>query len=191
MSAPSECLTASPTSAPDAAPCADVEVGSLAFALVAALSMVVVLVRDDSRERASGGARWSARSPGDGAAITPDTGTARAPVPIALDPDQGYVRGPLVVSGSTLSLAAYDHDGDSFTYPPSRIVQLDDRTFHEDGRTDLKAEILSIADGEGARWVVTRNPKPTNGLPDAFLKRIGADGAIVVEAAAVWERPRG
>ena len=113
-----------------------------------------------------------------GAAITPDTGTARAPVPIALDPDQGYVRGPLVVSSSTLSLAAYDHAGDSFTYPPSRIVRLDDRTFHEDGRTDLKAEILSIADGEGARWVVTRNPKPTNGLPDAFLKRIGADGAV-------------
>ena len=58
------------------------------------------------------------------------------PVPIALDADQGYVRGPLVVSGSTLSLAAYDHDGDSFTYPPSRIVQLDDRTFHENGRTE-------------------------------------------------------
>ena len=77
-----------------------------------------------------------------------------------------------------MSLAAYDHDGDTFTYPPSRIVRLDDRTFHEDGRTDLKAEILSIADGEGARWVVTRNPAPANGLPDAFLKRIGTDGAV-------------
>ena len=83
------------------------------------------------------------------------------------------------MSGSTLSLAAYDHSGDSFTYPPSRIVQLDDRTFHENGRTNLQAEILSIADGDGARWVVTRNPAPANGLPDAFLKRIGADGAVI------------
>lgn len=158
-----------------------IEVGSLAFVLVAALSVAalsvaVVLVRanDQSARVAAPGGRVITG----GGDVTQGAGTARAPVPITLDPDQGYVRGPLVVSSSTVSLAAYDHDGDTFTYPPSRIVRLDDRTFREDGRTDLKAEILSIADGEGARWVVTRNPKPPNGLPDAFLKRIGADGAV-------------
>ena len=122
---------------------------------------------------------------------TQGSGTARVPVPIALDPDQGYVRGPLVVSGSTLALAAYDHDGATFTYPPSRIVRVDTGTFREEGRTDLKAEILSIADGDGARWVVTRNPAPANGLPDAFLKRIGADGAVVSKLLPAGSDPVG
>ncbi|MEX1006907.1 MAG: hypothetical protein WD271_03585 [Acidimicrobiia bacterium] len=159
-----------------------IELGAVAFVLVVALSMVVVLAQEDgevSRVAAPGGAS-TVRVITGGAAVTPKAGTARTPVPVTLDPDQGYVRGPLVVSGSTLSLAAYDHDRDSFTYPPSRIVRLDDRTFREEGRTDLKAEILSIANGDGgARWVVTRNPAPPNGLPDTFLKRIGADGAVV------------
>ena len=176
-----------------------VEIGALAAALVVVLSTAVVLVRDDNqaaRVAAPGGHVITGAG-----AVTPQAGVARAPVPIALDPDQGYVRGPLVVSGSTLSLAAYDHDGDSFSFPPSRIVRLDNRTFREQGRTDLRAEILSIADGDGARWVVTRNPKPPNGLPDTFLKRIGADGAlgskllpfgsdpvgdVVVGAGSVW-----
>jgi hypothetical protein len=99
-------------------------------------------------------------------------------VPIALVPDQGYVRGPLALTGDMLSLAAYDHNGNTFAFPPSRIVRIDTRSYTEESRTDLKAEILSIADGEGARWVVTRNQKPVNGLPDAFLKRIGPDGAV-------------
>ena len=153
----------------------------MALAVVAVLSTAVVLARDDgqvTRVAARGGASGVRVVPG-GAALTQGAGTGRAAVPIALDPDQGYVRGPLVVSGSTLSLAAYDHDGVTFTYPPSRIVRVDTGTFREEGRTDLKAEILSIADGDGARWVVTRNPAPANGLPDAFLKRIGADGALV------------
>ncbi|MDT0271072.1 hypothetical protein RM844_32865, partial [Streptomyces sp. DSM 44915] len=57
-------------------------------------------------------------------------------------------------------------------------MRIDTRSFTEESRTDLKAEILSIADGEGARWVVTRNQKPANGLPDTFVKRIGADGTV-------------
>lgn len=159
-----------------------IELGSVAFVLVAALSMVVVLARRDddaSRVAAPGGAS-TARVITGGAAVTPTAGVARIPVPVSLDPDEGYLRGPLFLAGSTLSLAAYDRDGAGYTYPPSRIVQLDDHTFAEEGRADLKAEILSIADGEaGARWVVTRNPPPTNGLPDAFLKRIGADGKVL------------
>jgi hypothetical protein len=154
-----------------------VEVGALGVMVVALLSLAVVLVRNDgetARVSAPGG-----RVITGGADVTPRAGTARPPVPIALDPDQGYVRGPLVLSGDTLSLAAYDHEGNTFRFPPSRTVRVDTRTFAELGRVDLKAEILSVADGEGARWVVTRNPKPPNGLPDAFLKRIGADGTVV------------
>jgi hypothetical protein len=153
-----------------------IEAGALAALLIVALSTTVVLVGDDNhaaRVAAPGGRVITGAG-----AVTPQAGAARAPVPIALDPDQGYVRGPLVVSGSTLSLAAYDHHGGSFSFPPSRIVRLDNRTFREQGRTDLRAEILSIADTDGARWLVTRNPEPPNGLPDAFLKRIGADGAV-------------
>jgi len=135
------------------------------------------------------------------AAITPDSGALRAVTPVALDPDQGYVRGPLFVTGATLSFAAYDRDGSSFRFPPSRIVRVDSATAHEEGRVDLKAEVLSVADGEGARWALTRNPAPADGLPDAFLKRITADGdvtsvllppgsvpvgRIVVGQGAVW-----
>jgi hypothetical protein len=110
--------------------------------------------------------------------ITPEAGTARTAVPVALDPDQGYVRGPLYVTGSMLSFAAYDRDGASFRFPPSRIVRVDSKTAHEVGRLDLKAEVLSIADGDGVRWALTRNPAPANGLPDAFLKRISAAGDV-------------
>ena len=166
-----------------------IEVGALAAALVVVLSTAVVLVRDDdhaTRVAAPGGRVITGAG-----AVTPKAGVARAPVPIALDPDQGYVRGPLVVSGSTLSLAAYDHHGDSYSFPPSRIVRLDSRTFREQGRTDLRAEILSIADADGARWLVTRNPEPPNGLPDAFLKRIGADGAVVSKLLPFGSDPVG
>jgi hypothetical protein len=144
---------------------------------VVAASVAFALIRDgsDPGRVATPVGRVIAGS----APATPGAGAAHAPVPVVLEPDQGYVRGPLLVSGSTISLAAYDHEGATFTFPPSRIVRIDARTFREEGRTDLKAEILSIADGEGARWVVTRNPRPPNGLPDAFLKRIGADGAVV------------
>ena len=166
-----------------------IEVGALAAALVVVLSTAVVLVRDDdqaARVAAPGGRVITGAG-----AVTPKAGVARAPVPIALDPVQGYVRGPLVVSGTTLSLAAYDHHGDSYSFPPSRIVRLDSRTFREQGRTDLRAEILSIADADGARWLVTRNPKPPNGLPDAFLKRIGADGAVITKLLPFGTDPVG
>ena len=190
MSAPSECSTASPTSARDAARCGDIEVGALARGAGRR-----AVDRGRARPRRRPGRARAPRPAGasitGAGAVTPKAGVARAPVPIALDPDQGYVRGPLVVSGSTLSLAAYDHDGDSFSFPPSRIVRLDSRTFREQGRTDLRAEILSIADGDGARWVVTRNPEPPNGLPDAFLKRIGADGAVVSKLLPFGSDPVG
>ena len=57
-----------------------------------------------------------------------ERGSGTRPGPVALDPDPGYVRGPLVVSGSTLSLAAYDHDGDTLHVSAVAIVRIDDRT---------------------------------------------------------------
>jgi hypothetical protein len=109
-----------------------------------------------------------------GAAITP------RPAPHARRPDRSNPIRATSADRSSFrlhaSLAAYDHAGDSFTYR-RRIVRLDDRTFHEDGRTDLKAEILAVADGEGAMGRDTQ-PETNERAPDAFLKRIGADGAV-------------
>jgi hypothetical protein len=155
-----------------------VELAALVVALVVAFVAVLVVVRDDEpTNRVAAPSAPTARVIA-GDPLARSNGVTSAPVVITLEPDQGYVRGPLVVSGNTLSLAAYDHGGNSFTFPPSRIVRIDTRSFTEESRTDLKAEVLSIADGEGARWVVTRNQKPANGLPDTFLKRIGTDGTV-------------
>ena len=152
-----------------------------ATVVVATITLAFVAADDDgttTRVAAPAGAVHARVLRGAVAAITSDSGTSRTAAPVALDPDQGFVRGPLVVSGSTLSFAAYDRDGSGFRFPPSRIVRVDSATAHEEGRVDLKAEVLSVADGEGARWALTRNPAPANGLPDAFLKRITADGEV-------------
>jgi hypothetical protein len=158
-------------------------VASVAALVLAVTIALAVVATDDNDTRTH-----VATSPSDSlharvvhgavAAISPESGSSRAAVPIALDPDQGYIRGPLHVTGSTLSFAAYDRDGSSFRFPPSRIVRVDSRSGHEQGRVDLRAEVLSVADGEGARWALTRNPAPASGLPDAFLKRITADGEV-------------
>ncbi len=44
--------------------------------------------------------------------------------------------------------------------------------------TNFKARILSITEGEGARWAITQNPRVSPGgtIPDTFLKRIPAVG---------------
>jgi hypothetical protein len=44
----------------------------------------------------------------------------------------------------------------------------------------LKAQVLSMTEGEGVRWAVTQNLVATGGtVPDAFLKRIDASGEPV------------
>ena len=107
-----------------------------------------------------------------------DAGQVVTPQPVILDTDEGYLRGPLFVGPTALSVAAYDRTGDgSFTFPPSRIVRVDGSTVVD--RVDLKAEILSITEGEGARWAITRNPPARDGSPpQTFLKRIAADGTV-------------
>jgi hypothetical protein len=177
---------------------------ALTAVVVAAVITLAAVATDDrttTRVAAPGGAVRARVVQGAVSAITPASGVSRAAVPVTLDPDQGYVRGPLFVTGSTLSVAAYDRAGGSFRFPPSRIVSVDRGTAREEGRVDLKAEVLSVADGAGARWALTRNPRPASGLPDAFLKRItaggqvtsvllppGSDpaGPIVVGQGAVW-----
>jgi len=152
-----------------------------AVLVLATVTLAAVAIDDDgttTHVAAPGGALRVRVVRGAASTITPESGVSRVAAPVALDPDQGYVRGPLSVSGSTLSFAAYDRDGESYRFPPSRIVRVDSRTAREEGRVDLKAEVLSVADGEGASWALTRNPAPANGLPDAFLKRITADGGV-------------
>jgi hypothetical protein len=152
-----------------------IEGGVLALVVVAVVGLTAVLTTGDngsSPHIAAPGARLNARIvQGDGA-VSGTAGTTVLPKPAALDPDPGYVRGPLLVGASALSLAAYDHSANgAFTFPPSRIVRVDGDQVLD--RVDLKAEILSITDGEGARWAVTENPPTLDGtVPQTFLKRI-------------------
>lgn len=111
---------------------------------------------------------------------------------LRLDPDEGYVRGPLFTTGEgTIALAAYDRAGDTFTFPPSRIVLID-----RDGavvdRIDLEGEILSLTEGEGARWALTRD-KTVIGPedPEFRVKRLGPDGTVTSNAVPPGEQPAG
>lgn len=124
--------------------------------------------------------------------VGPDDQRTRAGVHvIALDPDEGYVRGPLLVQGDAVTAAAYDRSGDSYAFPPSRIVR-----FRLDGKVvdqvDLKGEILSLAEGEGARWAVTRD-KDVLAPPDPEfrVKRIGPNGAVDSNEIPRGEQPTG
>ena len=119
--------------------------------------------------------------------------------PVALTPDLGYVRGPLLQGGDYIELTTYDRDGTSFKVPPSRVVRID-TTGRVLDEVVLQGEILSLADGEGARWVVTHD---ADNVKDRQyrVKRIGIDGspqsnafppgfepngAIVAGGGAVW-----
>ena len=67
------------------------------------------------------------------------------------------------MSGDLVSVAAYEKRSASggFDFPPSRIVRFDPETLEVVDRVDLKAEILSVADGaDGVRWAITRNKDP-------------------------------
>ena len=92
---------------------------------------------------------------------------------VALDADPGVLVAPVSV-GTRVAV-----DGEPRPrgrWPPADARGADQR--HPRGRRrDFKAEVVSIAEGEGARWALTRNLRPTGGkLPDTFLKRIGTVG---------------
>ena len=109
---------------------------------------------------------------------------------LPIDPDEGYVRGPLLVGAGNnlLNFAAYDRVGDSWDYPPSRIVRVRADGTVED-RVDLKGRIDSLAEGEGARWALTHDK-----VVEDFewrVKRIGPDGKAESHTVPIGEQPTG
>jgi hypothetical protein len=180
------------------------EGGVLALILVLVIGATAVLTtRDDgsSPQIAAPGAGLTARVVQGAAAVSATAGAVVVPRAVALAADEGYLRGPLYVGSSALSLAAYDRAANgTFTFPPSRILRLDGTQLLD--RVDLQAEVLSITDGEGARWAVTENPPTRDGtMPQTFLKRITANtvansqllpagsepvGSVAAVGGAVW-----
>ena len=169
-----------------------VEFAAIALALVAVLSTVVVLAREDghvTRVAASGGATGVRVVPG-GASVTPGSGAARAPVPITLDPDQGYVRGPLLgfrlhalarglrPQRRHLHVSAFAHRARRHRNVPRG------RAHRSQGRDPL--------DRRRRRRALGGDPQPTTGeraarrVPEAH--RSGRRGGV--EVAAPGQRPR-
>ena len=103
-------------------------------------------------------------------------GTSVGAQPLTLDPDVGYVRGPVFASHGEVTVAAYERADNSFGFPPSHLVTFSLSDGRVTRRVDLKAEIQSIAEGEGARWAVTKNADVPGRPTEWFLKRIAPDG---------------
>lgn len=152
--------------------------GAGALALVALLvvaTVTVVVTRDDgsSPHIASPGAGLRARVVTGDRAVDGGAGVARTPKRVTLDQDAHILRPPTSEGASGLSIASYDPGVEGDT--PSYVLRVDGT--HVVDVVDLKARILSIAEGEGARWVLTQNLSATGGtLPDVFLKRVTAAG---------------
>jgi len=154
--------------------------GAGALALVALLvigTVTVVVTRDDGSTPhiASPGASLQARVvTGDGA-VDDDAGATRTPARIELDQDPHLLRPPMSAGSKGLSIASYDPGVEGVT--SSYVLRVDGS--HVVDVVDLKARILSIAEGEGARWVLTQNwsvTTPGTTVPDTFLKRVTASG---------------
>lgn len=145
---------------------------------------LVLTSGDDQREVAVG--------PDPGAAPTVRVDGRRTDVThTRVRPDEGYVRGPLLVTDELITFAAYDRTRDGYTFPPSRVVRV-----RADGRVvdrvDLQGEILSLASGEGARWALTRDKEvlgPED--PEFRVKRIGPDDSVVSNPVPPGEQPTG
>jgi hypothetical protein len=186
--------------------------GAVSVVVVAALVVGVVAVVDTG---GGGGTRHEVAAGGttggpairvvDGDAVSGplrEAGRAATVAPLPLSTDEGYVRGPLVATGSLVTAAAYHPDGDSFTYPPSAIIRFDGGTGHIVDRVDLQGEIEALSEGEGARFAQTRDKTVTGPLDPQFrVKRIAANdnyvsnpipppnqpaGPLVAGGGAVW-----
>jgi hypothetical protein len=166
--------------------------GTVAVVAAAVTVGSVALLEEDRREISVPPA--AARSVAVRVAAGLDLGARQREVKVTrvrLEPDEGYVRGPLLVTGNELILAAYDRDGSTYKFPPSRIVRV-----RADGtvvdRVDLQGEIQSLDDGEGARWALTRD-KTVIGPedPEFRVKRIGPDGTVASNAVPPGEQPVG
>jgi hypothetical protein len=145
---------------------------AVAVALVVVTAVFVTRDNGSAPHVAAPGAALSARvvtgddATGDGRTVTPR--------PVTLDADPGVLVGPMSVGSTSLSVASHDRGTDGA--PLTHVVRIDGT--HVIDVKDFKAEILSITEGEGARWALTRNPRAISRstIPDAFLKRIGAVG---------------
>jgi hypothetical protein len=157
---------------------------ALGVAGVVVAGSLAVVGDDPSREVAVGpgpGARPQVRVDGRSVQVGP----------VRIDPDEGYVRGPLLATGDVLTFAAYERASDGFTFPPSRIVRVRGNGRVVD-RVDLQGEILSAAEGEGARWVLTRDKEVLGPLDAEFrVKRVGPSGGVLSNAVPPGERPAG
>jgi hypothetical protein len=151
--------------------------GALALVVLLAVGTVTVLVtRDDSSspQVASPGAGLRARVITGAGAADDGAGKALTPTRVELDQDPQLLRAPVSVGATTLSIASYDRGPDGNVL--SHVVRVDGT--HVVDITNFKARILSITEGEGARWAITQNPRVSPGatIPDTFLKRIPAVG---------------
>jgi hypothetical protein len=138
----------------------------------------------------------------DGAALGPDAyAGAAAPVDrITLDRAEGYVRGPLVTGGGMIRAAGYDRSGETYTFPPSRLVAFDASSGQVSAEVGLEGEIQSQTEGGGARWAVTRERFVDTDRVEYRLKRIDSGsvrsepippgdvpvGPVVAGGDAVW-----
>lgn len=153
-------------------------VTTIALALVAALlvgTVALLATADDGSAPhvAAPPSRLEARVVADGVVIG-DAGTIVTPKRVALDQDPHLLSAPVLAGAQGLSIASYDDPGPDGV-ALSHVVRVDGE--HVVDMVDLKAHVLSIAEGEGARWVLTQNLTPTGGtVPDAFLKRVTEPG---------------
>jgi hypothetical protein len=151
-----------------------------AVALVVALVVgtIVVTTRDDhgsSPHIASPGGGFHARVVDGDGSVSGGAGRVVAPQRVAVDVGGRPLRPPMLVGATALSVASYDgREG----VDPSHVVRIDDASVLD--TVDLAARVVSLAEGEGARWALTQNNRPTGGsVPDTFVKRIDANGVAV------------
>jgi hypothetical protein len=147
--------------------------GALALVAIALVGTVTAIVtrHDDAptTQVAAPGAGLRARI------VTGDREQVVEPRELGLDREVPGLRAPLLVGPSTLYVAS--DDAEPANAPGSHVVRV--RGTHVVDVTDFKARVLSIAEGEGSRWALTQNHRPTGGsVPDSFLKRIADDGTF-------------
>ena len=152
-----------------------------------ALAVVVLLVVGTATVFAARGRRFvSARRrvrcsaagwviTGDGP-VDGDAGQAVTPTRVMLDPDPApqILAPPVLVGPTALTVAVYDPGRKGVAR--SHDLRIDGATV-VDSVPFLATNVLSFAEGEGARWALTQNYVVTGGrVPDSFLKRIPASG---------------
>jgi hypothetical protein len=140
------------------------------------LVATALVVRDDPSppQVAAPGAGMSAKVvTGDDARAEGRSETPRA---VALDTDPGVIVPPVSVGSASVSTASHDRGTDG--QPLTHVVRIDGT--HVVDVVNLKADVVSIAEGEGARWALTQNLRAADAtIPDTFLKRIGTVGEPV------------